>query len=59
MGSMEEGRETFKFMLPRTMDWEELLEERRREVDTVDGKCDWMIGVSVVEFQGMRERPGR
>lgn len=56
---MEEDRETFRFMLPRTMDWEELLEERRREVDRGDGRRDGTIGVSVVASLAIRERPER
>ena len=55
---MEEVRETFRLMLPRTIDWEALLEERRREVDRVDGRRDGMVGVSVVASLGTRERPG-
>lgn len=56
---MEDNRETFRFMLPRTVDWEEPLEERRREVDRVDGRPDCIVGVSVVESLGIRERPER
>lgn len=56
---MEEERETLRLMLPRTTDWEEPLEERRREVDRVDGSCDGIVGVSVVASLGIRERPER
>jgi len=54
VGSTEEVRETFRLMLPRTIDWEELLEERRREVDRVDGRRDGIVGVSVVASLGIR-----
>lgn len=56
---MEEDRETFKSIAPRTMDWEELLEERRREVESGDGRRDDMTGVSAVECLEIREIPGR
>lgn len=46
---MDEERETFRFMLPRTMDWEEPLEGRRIEIDNGDVRRDGMPGVSVTE----------
>ena len=46
-------------MLPRTIDWEEPREGRRREVDRVDGRRDCMVCVSVVDSLGIRERHER
>lgn len=54
-----EERETFKLMFPRTIDCEEPLEERRREVDRAGGRRDGMVGVSVVISLVIRERPER
>jgi hypothetical protein len=57
--SMEEDRETLRFILPRTTDSVELLKERRREVDREDGRRDEMVGVSMVELLWSRGWPER